>query len=189
MHDGHIQSPCKMPPSPSATTVRAPDGAKNGATLQVTSRTFTDGAKLQSEQVFQMCGGKNVSPQLSWSGAPQGTKSYAITCFDPDAPTGSGYWHWLVFNIPSSVTSLDAGAGQSDSPAGGESGYSDFGMNSYGGPCPPKGHGDHRYIFTVYALDVDRIPGASNKTTGATLVFSMRGHVLASGSITGLFGH
>jgi Raf kinase inhibitor-like YbhB/YbcL family protein len=171
------------------TPVRAPDAPKHGTALRITSESFADGDKIPMENVFTHCGGKNTSPQLSWSGAPEGTKSYAITCFDPDAPTGSGYWHWLAFNIPASVTSLRAGEGTSESPAGGTGGYSDFGMKSYGGPCPPPGHGDHRYIFTVYALDVDKVGGASGGTTGATLVFSMRGHVLATGSITGRFGH
>jgi Raf kinase inhibitor-like YbhB/YbcL family protein len=174
---------------PDTTPVRSPDAAKNGDSLNVSSKSFSDGGAIPMEHVFTHCGGKNASPQLSWSGAPQGTRSYAITCFDPDAPTGSGYWHWVAFNIPGSVTSLEAGAGNSDSPAGGKGGYSDFGMHSYGGPCPPPGHGKHHYTFTVYALDVDKVEGASENTTGATLVFSMRGHVLATGRITGLFGH
>lgn len=171
------------------TTVRAPDAPVHGATLRVTSEAFLEGARIPIENVFTGCGGKNVAPPLAWSGAPSDTKSYAITCFDPDAPTGSGYWHWVVANLPATVTSLEPGEGNNDMPAGGVSGYSDFGMTSYAGPCPPKGHGDHRYIFTVYALDVDKIDGASDETTGATLVFMMRGHVLATGSITGLFGH
>jgi Raf kinase inhibitor-like YbhB/YbcL family protein len=169
--------------------VRAPQTPKEGMTLRVTSDSITEGAAIPMDNVFMHCGGKNTAPQLSWSGAPSGTKSYAITCFDPDAPTGSGYWHWLAFNIPSTVTSLDKGAGNDEKPAGGVGGYTDFGMNSYGGPCPPKGDAAHRYIFTVYALDVDKVEGASAKTTGATLVFSMRGHVLAIGQLTGMFGH
>lgn len=170
-------------------SVRAPESPKNGNSLRVTSESFADGAAIPMEFVFTGCGGKNTAPQLSWSGAPGGTKSFAITCFDPDAPTGSGYWHWLAFNIPADVTSLDAGEGNDEKPAGGRSGYSDYGMNSYGGPCPPKGDRAHRYIFTVYALDVDKLEGASDKTTGATLVFMMRGHTLASGTLTATFGH
>lgn len=175
--------------SASTVAVRAAEPALHGQTIRVSSQSIREGAPIDRRHVFTGCGGKNELPQLSWSGAPKETKSYAITCFDPDAPTGSGYWHWLAFNIPASVTSLEAGAGKDDSAGGGEGGYSDFGINSYGGPCPPKGHGDHHYTFTVYALDVDKIPGASKKTTGATLIFSMRGHVLATGSITGRFGH
>jgi Raf kinase inhibitor-like YbhB/YbcL family protein len=164
-------------------SVRAPDPAKHGNSLRVASDSFPDGGKIPMDNVFTGCGGKNVSPQLSWTGAPDGTKGYAITCFDPDAPTGCGYWHWLAFNVPGNVTSLTAG----QSPAG--IGYNDFGMSAYCGPCPPKGYGDHRYVFTVYALDIATIAGASAGMTGATLVFQMRGHVLATGSITGTFGH
>ena len=92
-------------------SVRAPEPPKNSTPLRVTSSTFSEGGKIPMDSVHQWCGGKNNAPQLSWSGAPGGTKSYAITCFDPDAPTGSGYWHWIAFNIPASATSLDAGAG------------------------------------------------------------------------------
>jgi Raf kinase inhibitor-like YbhB/YbcL family protein len=169
--------------------VRAPQGPKNSAALRVTSSSFAEGATIPMDNVFTGCGGKNTAPQLSWSGAPEGTKSFAITCFDPDAPTGSGYWHWLAFNIPSDVTSFDAGAGNDEHPAGGDSGYCDYGMTSYGGPCPPKGDPAHRYIFTVYALDIDKIQGANAKTTGASLVFMMRGHLLATGTLTAKFGH
>ena len=87
-------------PTNTTVSVRAPDAPKSDTPLRVTSSSFTEGGKIPMENVHQMCGGKNTAPQLSWSGAPEGTKSYAITCFDPDAPTGSGYWHWLAFNIP-----------------------------------------------------------------------------------------
>jgi Raf kinase inhibitor-like YbhB/YbcL family protein len=170
-------------------TVRAPDPAKHGKAMTVTSRSIQEDKAIGMDHVFTGCGGRNISPDLSWSGFPEGTRSFAITCFDPDAPTGSGFWHWLVFDLPASVTSLEAGAGSTESPAGGKSGYSDFGLNSYGGPCPPKGDGDHRYIFRVYALDVSSIDGAGAGTNGAPLNFMMRGHVLATGSITGKFGH
>lgn len=173
----------------SKASVRAPDAPKSSGTLRVSSTSFSEGGSISMEHVFTGCGGKNRSPQLSWSGAPQGTKSFAITCFDPDAPTGSGYWHWLAFNIPAKVTSLDAGDGNDDSPRGGASGYTDDGLTAYGGPCPPKGDGDHHYTFTVYALDVEKIAAKPGKATGAGVVFAMRGHVLAQGSITGRFGH
>lgn len=176
-------------PDTRTVSVRAPEAPKAGASMKVSSKSFREGSAIPMDNVFTGCGGKNVSPQLSWTGAPAGTKSFAITCFDPDAPTGSGYWHWLAFNIPATVTSIDAGAGTDKSPANGKSGYSDFGMSAYGGPCPPKGDIPHRYIFTVFALDVDSIQSAGEKTTGATLNFMMRGHVLASGTITGTFAH
>ena len=137
------------------------------------------------EAAFDGCGGENRSPQLAWSGAPPETGSYAVTCFDPDAPTGSGFWHWLLFNVPASVTSLPA---SEPSPSGSTSGRNDYGQGGYGGPCPPPGDGPHRYIFTVYALDVPRIEGIDAGVGGAALVFNMRGHVLAQGSITGRYG-
>ncbi len=172
----------------STASVRAPDAPASGATLHVTSDSFADGGTIPRDNVFTGAGGKNMSPQLSWSGAPAATRSIVITCFDPDAPTGSGYWHWLAFDIPATATSLAAGAGTKGSSSGGRAGYNDFGQSEYDGPAPPKGDGPHRYIFTVYALDV-AAAGASEGTTGATLIFSIRGHVLASGSITGTFGH
>jgi Raf kinase inhibitor-like YbhB/YbcL family protein len=181
-----------MPTSASSfdtVSVRAPQAPSQGHAIKVTSASFDDGATIPMDYVFAGCGGKNQSPQLSWSGAPSGTSSFAITCFDPDAPTGSGYWHWLAFDIPSSVAKLDAGAGTDKSPAGGKSALSDYGLSSYGGPCPPKGDEAHRYIFTVYALDVAALPHASAKTSGASLIFLMRGHVLAVGTLTGTFGH
>jgi Raf kinase inhibitor-like YbhB/YbcL family protein len=167
-----------------AVSVRATDPPKSGESLKVTSTSFGDGAAIPLEHVFTGCGGKNDAPQLSWSGAPAGTKSFAITCFDPDAPTGSGYWHWLAFDIAADAMSLEAGAGNHC-----RSGFNDYGMTGYGGPCPPKGDIPHRYVFTVYALDVDSVQGAGDQTTGATLNFMMRGHLLATGSITGTFAH
>jgi Raf kinase inhibitor-like YbhB/YbcL family protein len=168
--------------------VRAPQPSRASTRLELTSTSIQEGGTIDMQFVFTGCGGKNTSPQLAWRGAPSGTKSFAITCFDPDAPTGSGYWHWLVFDLPASLGSLGAGAGNSATPGGGRTGYSDFGLNKYGGPCPPKGDDPHRYIFTVYALDVPRLEGAGEGTTGATLVFLMRGHVLAQGSLTARFG-
>ncbi|MGH7615681.1 MAG: YbhB/YbcL family Raf kinase inhibitor-like protein [Gemmatimonadaceae bacterium] len=181
-----------MPTSASSfdtVSVRAPQAPSQGHAIKVTSSSITDGATIGMDFVFTGCGGKNESPQLSWTGAPAGTKSFAITCFDPDAPTGAGYWHWLAFDIPASVGALAAGAGTDKSPPGGKSATSDFGMASYGGPCPPKGDAPHRYIFTVYALDVPSLANANEKTSGATLVFHLRGHVLAVGTLTGTFGH
>jgi Raf kinase inhibitor-like YbhB/YbcL family protein len=167
--------------------VRAPQPARSGVLLSVRSETFRNGESLATELAFSGCGGKNVSPQLSWSNFPDGTKSFAITCFDPDAPTGSGYWHWLVCDIPLRVTTLEAGAGAGDAPGGGKTAYNDYGLNTYGGPCPPPGDAPHRYIFTVYAIDVPSLEGVGRGTTGASFIFSMRGHVLASGSITGRY--
>jgi Raf kinase inhibitor-like YbhB/YbcL family protein len=156
--------------------------------MTVTSTTFQSGATIPTTAEFAGCGGRNQSPQLSWSNFPPGTKSFVITLFDPDAPTGTGYWHWVVFNVPASVTSLPAGAGSSESPAPrAKSGYTDFGFSHYGGPCPPNGDPAHRYIFTVYALDVPAIEGVGPKSTAATVMFSLRGHLLAQGSLEGRF--
>jgi len=173
----------------STVSVRAPDAPSSSTALRVTSQSFGEGSDIPLDYVFKGCGGRNTAPQLSWSGAPDGTKSYAITCFDPDAPTGSGFWHWLAFDIPAKVTWLEASDGDDASPKRGRTATNDYGMTGYGGPCPPKGDGKHRYIFTVYALDVEKIEGASDKLHGATLVFMMRGHVLAQGSLTAKFGH
>src|SRR5258708_23844905 len=112
------------------------------------------------------CSGKNQSPALSWKNAPAGTKSFALTMYDPDAPTGSGWWHWVIYDIPASATSLPAGAGDpkgSVAPAGSVQGNTDFGMPGYGGPCPPPG-APHPYIFTLYALKVDEFPVAVGGT-------------------------
>jgi Raf kinase inhibitor-like YbhB/YbcL family protein len=176
-------------PTIRTNSVAAAELPAGGAPLRVSSRSYAEGEDIPMAQVFTGCGGQNRSPQLSWTGAPPETRSFAITMFDPDAPTGCGFWHWLVFDIPASTTSLDENAGASASPAGGHSGYTDFSMNGYGGPCPPQGHGKHHYILTVYALDVAALAGADAGITGARLVFSMRGHILAQGSITALFGH
>ena len=128
------------------------------------------------------CTGQNVSPALTWSNAPAGTKSFAIQVHDPDAPTGSGFWHWAVYNIPASATRLDRGAGNSATslPAGAFGGNTDFldtgatgGNGNYGGPCPPAGDEPHRYVFTLYALGVDKIEVAAGvPKTGTAGLFS-----------------
>ncbi|HEV2189184.1 MAG TPA: YbhB/YbcL family Raf kinase inhibitor-like protein [Stellaceae bacterium] len=150
------------------------------------------GAPMAIAQVFNGfgCTGQNVSPALSWSGEPAGTKSFAITVFDPDAPTGSGWWHWTVFNIPASVHGLPAGAGidsSKDLPAGAMQGRNDFGFSFYGGPCPPPGAHAHHYEITVYALKVDNLPLDSN-TSGAAVGFNLRANTLATAKIVGRYG-
>lgn len=121
----------------------------------VQSKVFKNGGTLAEPQVLDGfgCKGANISPDLSWTGAPKDTKAFAITMYDPDAPTGSGWWHWVVFNIPATVTSLAKGAGSKGGtmPAGAIQSRTDFGSPGYGGPCPPPGK-PHRYIFKVYAL-------------------------------------
>jgi Raf kinase inhibitor-like YbhB/YbcL family protein len=129
----------------------------------LTSPQVKEGGRVADEQVFNSfgCQGGNVSPVLQWKGAPADTKSFAITVYDPDAPTGSGWWHWVVFNIPTSVDSLPKGAGNPQAnlaPGGSIQSRTDFGKPGYGGPCPPAGDKPHRYQFTVYALKTDKLP-------------------------------
>jgi Raf kinase inhibitor-like YbhB/YbcL family protein len=161
------------------------------SSFSVESEQFKNGGKLPQSTIYQGfgCTGDNMSPQLSWQNAPKGTKSYVVTLFDPDAPTGVGWWHWIVFNIPADVNLLDVDAGNSaeNLPPGSVQGYTDFGSNGYGGACPPQGDQAHDYIFTVYALDVEKIP-ADQTTTGAKLAFLIKDHILAEATITAKFG-
>jgi Raf kinase inhibitor-like YbhB/YbcL family protein len=168
----------------------APQKPNSAKAITVTSTTFQAGGTLPMKTVFNSfgCTGENNSPQLTWKGFPAETKSFVVTLWDPDAPTGVGYVHWVLFNIPANVTSLAENAGAGATPAGGIAGYSDFGMHAYGGPCPPPGDKPHRYIFTVSALDVPALNGAGPGTTYATLTFLMRGHLLAQGHLEGRFG-
>ncbi|MFN0159677.1 MAG: YbhB/YbcL family Raf kinase inhibitor-like protein [Burkholderiales bacterium] len=146
--------------------------AKPAFTL--TSPDFRSGGSIAMEQVFGGfgCTGQNISPALSWSGAPAGTKSFALMVHDPDAPTGgAGWWHWLVLNIPAGATGLPKNAGTADGanlPAGAVQVTTDFGGPGWGGPCPPVGDKAHRYNFTLYALSVDKldVAGASASLVG-----------------------
>ena len=135
----------------------------NAADFTIGSAQIREGGRIADEQVFNSfgCQGANVSPALQWKGAPAGTKSFALTVYDPDAPTGSGWWHWVVFNIPASATALAKGAGDSQAtllPVGAIQSRTDFGKPGYGGPCPPAGDKPHRYQFTLYALKTDKLP-------------------------------
>lgn len=126
------------------------------------STDFAEQDTLPQEFVHHAmgAGGQNVSPALAWSDAPAGTKSFALTMYDPDAPTGSGWWHWVVYDIPASATGLPKGAGAAGGarlPQGAKQGRTDFGSKEYGGAAPPPGHGPHRYVFTLYALNVDKL--------------------------------
>ena len=152
-------------------------------TFTLTSTGFADGGALPDAQV-QAKG--NRSPQLSWSGAPEGTKSFAVTCYDPDAPTGSGFWHWTVANIPADVTELAEGASPAGLPRGAVEGRTDFGEPGFGGAAPPPGHGSHRYIFTVFAVDTERLD-VTRENSGAVFGFNLHFHTLARASITGVY--
>jgi hypothetical protein len=160
------------------------------STLTVTSSVFRDGQTIPQSAAFQGmgCTGDNQSPDLRWSGAPAGTKSYALTIWDPDAPTGVGFVHWVLFNIPGDVTSLEAGAGaHKGAKVHATAGTSDFGMTEYGGPCPPPGDSPHHYHLVVYALDIEKLEGLDETTSYAKFKFMSREHVLATGEIVGLY--
>ena len=168
--------------------------AANAQSMTLTSADLKEGATLGNEQVFKGfgCTGSNISPVLSWSGAPSGTKSFAVSMYDPDAPTGSGWWHWVVFNIPPGTTSLPKGAGDVKkklTPKGAIQSRTDFGADGYGGPCPPAGDKPHHYQITVFAVDVDKLPDAKNDAASAALVgFDLHFHTLAKATLTGLYG-
>jgi Raf kinase inhibitor-like YbhB/YbcL family protein len=160
--------------------------------FSLTSSEVKPGGTLTARQVFNGmgCTGQNISPALSWKGAPAGTKSFAITVYDPDAPTGSGWWHWMVYNIPATVTSLPAGAGDKARkllPAAAMEGPTDFGTAGYGGPCPPAGDKPHRYIFTVYALKTEKLDIPAGATS-ALVGFNLHGNMLSKSSFTALYG-
>ncbi|MEY9895763.1 Raf kinase inhibitor-like YbhB/YbcL family protein [Catenulispora sp. MAP5-51] len=149
----------------------------------VASTTVADGAARSLDQrsgILGVPGGKDVSPQLSWSGAPAGTKSYAVTVYDPDAPTGSGFWHWALADIPATVTELPEGVGD-DTGSGLLAGAfqlpNDARAARYLGAAPPAGHGQHRYFIVVHALDTASI-GVPAEATPAFLGFTMTSHIL-----------
>ena len=157
--------------------------------MKIISKDLRDGEKLPERHVFNGMGyqGDNISPHLAWDEVPAGTKSFVVTCYDPDAPTGSGWWHWIVANIPADTRELPAGAGSDlvALPAGALQTRTDFGKAGYGGAAPPQGE-THRYIFTVHALDVDKID-VDEGASGAMVGFNVHFHSLASASLTALF--
>jgi Raf kinase inhibitor-like YbhB/YbcL family protein len=166
--------------------------AQRSATFTLTSTDVHQGQMIPSANVFNGmgCSGNNLSPALAWSGAPAGTKSFAVTMYDPDAPTGSGWWHWVVYNIPATAVSLPAGAGDPGKtllPSGATQGNTDFGAAGYGGPCPPPGDKPHHYHITVYALDVDKLAVPAS-ATAAYVGFNLHAHTLAKAELTALYG-
>ena len=163
-----------------------------GQGFRVTSKDVEQGKTLKSAQVFNGmgCTGANTSPALAWTGAPAGTKSFAVTIYDPDAPTGSGWWHWVVYNIPATTTSLPTGAGDASKnllPAGAVQGNTDFGAPGYGGACPPPGDKAHHYFITVYALNVDKLDIPAN-ATAAYVGFNLHAHEVGKAVLTALYG-
>jgi hypothetical protein len=153
---------------------------------------MADGGTLTHAQVFDGfgCQGQNSSPQIAWHNPPQGTQSFAITLHDPDAPTGSGWWHWTVFNIPATASHLDQGSGAVGSkrlPAGAIQGRTDFGFAGFGGACPPAGDQPHRYQFTVWALNTDKLP-LDEQASGALVGFMLKAHSLGQARLTARYG-
>lgn len=152
-----------------------------------TLKSNSIGGQATDDEVFNGfgCNGKNMSPELHWENIPTGTKSFAITMYDPDAPTGSGFWHWVAFNIPFATTSVPAGAGDVVKkllPEPTVQSITDFGKPGYGGPCPPVGHGFHQYIITVYALDVDKLD-LDKSAMPAYVGFNLTAHTIQKASL------
>ncbi len=161
--------------------------------FDVRSDDVTDGQMLSGNQVFDGFGmtGGNISPSLHWSGFPAGTKSFAVTCFDPDAPTGSGFWHWVVLGIPASVTELQTGVAGTDSfglPEGAFHVRNDYGTKDFGGAAPPAGDEPHRYVFAVHALDVESLD-VNDEISPAVAGFNLRFHTIARGLLVPVYGH
>jgi Raf kinase inhibitor-like YbhB/YbcL family protein len=158
-------------------------------TFTLTSKDL--GGEMTKVQEFSGfgCNGNNQSPQLSWKNAPEGTKSYAITMYDPDAPTGSGFWHWVMFDIPAMSSEVVTNAGNvmlNLAPIGAIQSKTDYGINGFGGPCPPVGHGFHQYIITVYALKTDKL-GLNASTNPAVVGFYLWNNTLAKASIVAYY--
>ena len=158
----------------------------------LTSPDIAAGASIDPSFEFDGfgCSGKNQSPVLRWSGAPEGTKSFAVNVYDPDAPTGSGFWHWYVIDIPASVAELGGNAGAKGGahlPAGARQIRNDYGIYAWGGMCPPPGDKPHRYIFTVHALSVERID-VPDDAPAALAGFMVNAHTLAKASFTATYG-
>lgn len=165
--------------------------AQAGPAFTVSSSTIRPNQTLSIDQVYNGfgCYGRNISPALSWKNAPAGTKSFAITAYDPDAPTGSGWWHWVVYNIPATVNQVPENAGAVDSttlPPGAVQGRTDFGSYGYGGACPPAGDKPHRYVFTVFALSVEKIELPTD-ATAALVGYMLNANRLAKASVTARF--
>lgn len=166
--------------------------APAAASFTLSSSDISPGGKIAEAQVFNGfgCKGGNISPALSWSGVPAGTRSFALLVHDPDAPTGSGWWHWVVYNIPAGISSLPAGAGdpkKSLLPQGAVQGRTDFGTAGYGGPCPPPGK-PHHYYFRLYALKVPKLDLPAD-ASAAMVGFSARSEAIGKpAELLGVYG-
>ena len=153
----------------------------------VTSDDVTDGQPLKDDQVAAR---GNTSPQLSWSGAPEGAKSFTVTCFDPDAPTPSGFWHWVLVDLPADVTSLDAGAGAEGADLPGQAFMvkNDAGQHGFMGAAPPEGDQVHRYFFVVHAVTEESL-GVDENASPAVVSFNLAFKTAARAIVTGTYQH
>ncbi len=166
-------------------------GAAQAGGFSVSSPDIKPNARLADEQVLKGfgCDGGNASPELVWKNVPKGTQSLAVTAYDPDAPTGSGWWHWVVFNLPADAVGLKKGAGDPKAglmPAGTVQSRTDFGAPGYGGPCPPVGHGKHRYLFTVHAVKLDKLPLDEN-SPAAMVGYYLNQNSLGKATLKGIY--
>lgn len=160
--------------------------AQGDAAMQLTSTAFQDGGKIPQQYVMPGAGGQNISLPLAWSGAPGGTRSFALSIVDPH-PVANNWVHWLVINIPAEATTLPAGASGKNMPAGAVELHNSWGKPAYGGPQPPKGTGDHPYVTTIYALNVPKLDLKPNAGLG-TFLKALEGKILGQASLTGYYG-
>ncbi len=175
-----------------ALSALAGSSTASAAGFSLASPDIAANSTIGATHVFNSwgCTGGNISPRLEWSGAPEGTQSFALTVYDPDAPTGSGFWHWVVVNIPATAGGVERGAGTPDGkalPAGSVQVPTDFGLPGYGGPCPPAGDAPHRYIFTLHALKTARLD-LPERATAAVAGFMIHFNVIGRASFTATYG-
>jgi Raf kinase inhibitor-like YbhB/YbcL family protein len=168
----------------------APGLAASSSAFTIKSPDVAEGRMLSKDQVYSGygCTGANISPAFEWAGAPAGTKSFAFTVFDPDAPTGHGWWHWIVFDIPAAASGLPRAVGKSSTlPKGAREGKNDFEVGDFGGACPPVGDKPHRYEFTIHALKVERLDAPENATLKA-IESLIRANEIGSARVTAKYG-
>ena len=175
-----------------ALATLATAGIAQAAPFTLTSSAFKNSGAIPDKYSFNGmgCTGENVAPPLEWKNPPAGTKSFALMVHDPDAPTGSGFWHWVIFNIPATVTELPKNAGNLKAnlaPPGSVQSRTDFGVAGYNGPCPPAGDKPHRYRISVFAVDVPHLDGDQN-TPAAVIGFELHFHTIAKGVLISRFG-